>query len=96
LSREKLTREIARLTGELAEQRKMRAVAQCLSSQLKRPSDLAARHGGEEFVALLPDTDEAGAPQVAETIRAAVESLQIGHRRSSVSSYVTLRARAKM
>ena len=68
----------------------LRAVAQCLQSQLKRPSDLSARYGGEEFVALLPDTDSSGALQVAESIRREVENLRIEHGRSPASRYVTL------
>lgn len=38
-----------------------------------RQSDLAARHGGEEFAVLLPHTDREGALCVAETLRAAIE-----------------------
>ncbi len=38
-----------------------------------RTTDLPARYGGEEFVILLPETNAAGAAQVAERIRAAVE-----------------------
>jgi diguanylate cyclase (GGDEF)-like protein len=39
-----------------------------------RAGDSVARIGGEEFVALLPDTDADGAANVAETVRAAVEA----------------------
>jgi len=39
-----------------------------------RGADIAARYGGEEFVAYLPETDGAGAMQVAERIRANLES----------------------
>ncbi len=39
-----------------------------------RESDLLGRYGGEEFIALLPETDEEGALQVAERIRATIES----------------------
>ena len=37
-----------------------------------RSADILARWGGEEFMALLPDTGEAGARELAETIRAQV------------------------
>jgi diguanylate cyclase (GGDEF)-like protein len=40
---------------------------------LKRPTDFAARWGGEEFVVLLPNTPLEGALEVAEQIRANVE-----------------------
>jgi diguanylate cyclase (GGDEF)-like protein len=39
-----------------------------------RAGDFVARFGGEEFMALLPDTDLEGAVIVAEKIRSAVES----------------------
>jgi diguanylate cyclase (GGDEF)-like protein len=42
-----------------------------------READFCGRFGGEEFIALLPDTDLAGAGLVAEKIRAAVETIQV-------------------
>jgi len=42
-----------------------------------RESDFAGRHGGEEFVILLPDTDGPGAITVAEKLRATIEDLKI-------------------
>ncbi|MEB3187633.1 MAG: GGDEF domain-containing protein [bacterium] len=42
-----------------------------------RASDLPARHGGEEFVLVLPDTDMQQGLAVAEKIRKAVEQLVI-------------------
>jgi len=52
----------------------LRDIAQCAASRLKRPADLLARYGGEEFVLLLPQTDAAGAGQLAEAIRVGVEA----------------------
>ena len=42
-----------------------------------RESDFAGRHGGEEFVILLPDTDGPGAITVAEKLRATIEELRV-------------------
>ena len=42
-----------------------------------RASDFAARYGGEEFLVLLPDTDRAGAVEVAEKLRRAVERTEM-------------------
>ena len=41
-----------------------------------RESDLAARFGGEEFIAFLPETEELGAEVVAERIRQEIESTE--------------------
>jgi diguanylate cyclase len=49
----------------------LRMVAGCLT-QAVRGRDTAARHGGEEFAVLLPDTATGGARTVAEHIRNAV------------------------
>ena len=54
------------------------AVAKALSGSLKRSADAIFRYGGEEFAAVLPNTDDAKA--VAETCRKAVEKLAIPHR----------------
>jgi len=42
-------------------------------------STLAARHGGEEFALLLPETDLDGASQAAEVLRAALGACGIAH-----------------
>jgi len=46
---------------------------------LRRPSDLAAKYGGEEFGLLLPATNPTASLAVAERIRAAVAALRIEH-----------------
>jgi len=50
----------------------LKMVADRITANLRRPSDLAGRYGGEEFCVILPETDLQGAVQVAESIRAAV------------------------
>jgi diguanylate cyclase (GGDEF)-like protein len=42
-----------------------------------RDSDFVGRYGGEEFVALLPDTDQQGAVQVAEKLREAISGVRV-------------------
>ena len=61
----------------------LRAVAAALRDATKRAGDLVARMGGEEFVACLPQTDLHGAQTAADTMRQAVERLQIPHRRAA-------------
>jgi diguanylate cyclase (GGDEF)-like protein len=64
-------------------------VAAALSGQTRRPGHLAARIGGEEFVVLLPNTEEAGATQVAERMRASVAALNLTHAGSALG-HVTI------
>jgi diguanylate cyclase (GGDEF)-like protein len=46
-------------------------------AQTVRDSDFVGRYGGEEFVALLPDTDQPGAVQVAEKLREAMSRVRV-------------------
>jgi diguanylate cyclase (GGDEF)-like protein len=57
----------------------LQRIASCIRSQLRRPADRGVRYGGEEFVALLPDTELRGAVTIAESIRAAIAALAIAH-----------------
>ncbi len=68
----------------------LRRVADALRFCAKRSLDLVARYGGEEFAVILPNTTGFGAFQVAEEIRAVVNSLDITHIQSAVSQHVTL------
>ncbi len=68
----------------------LRRVAQQIGALLGRPADLAARYGGEEFACLLPETDAAGALEVARRIEQAVRALAIPHGQSAVAAVVTL------
>jgi diguanylate cyclase (GGDEF)-like protein len=54
--------------GDACLQRVAAAIQQCLH----RPSDFAARYGGEEMAVILPQTDLVGARHVADTLRAAI------------------------
>ncbi|MFP5502288.1 MAG: GGDEF domain-containing protein, partial [Candidatus Sericytochromatia bacterium] len=54
----------------------LKAFASVLSGSL-RASDMAVRYGGEEFLAVLPDTGTDAALGVAEKLRRAVENLAI-------------------
>jgi len=52
------------------------SAAQALQSAL-RASDFVGRYGGEEFVALLPDTDRAGGLEAAEKLRATMAQVRV-------------------
>jgi diguanylate cyclase (GGDEF)-like protein len=66
-------RKINNTFGHLAGDAVIRAVAELIRGQL-RPSDRAARFGGEEFVVALPDVAPAHALAVAARLREAVAS----------------------
>ena len=68
----------------------LKAVAGTLHRAVRRGTDLAARHGGEEFAVVLSNTDEAGARILAESIRAGVEELELAHPGSRVGPIVTV------
>ncbi|WP_170162387.1 sensor domain-containing diguanylate cyclase [Caldimonas tepidiphila] len=60
----------------------LRRVAMAIRHALRRPGDLPARWGGEEFAVLLPQTDAEGALAVAQLVRGALLSQSIEHRGS--------------
>jgi diguanylate cyclase (GGDEF)-like protein len=67
----------------------LKSVAKAIN-QCYRGGDLVARYGGEEFAVVLPQTNRAGAVQLAERVRSAVEAAAIPHPASPVSRHVTL------
>ena len=77
------------LYGHIAGDQCLTSVAQTLTLAIARPRDIAARFGGEEFVILLPETDEVGAQEVAERCQRLVEKLRIPHEKSDDNPYVS-------
>jgi diguanylate cyclase (GGDEF)-like protein len=55
----------------------LKAVSRIFAAAARRPGDIAARLGGEEFGVILPDTDLPAALRVAEDIRSQVERTRI-------------------
>lgn len=76
--------------GHLAGDDCLVRIAAVIRSPLMRPSDLAVRFGGEEFIILLPDTDLDGGVHLAEEIRREVENLAITHEESATGAHVTM------
>lgn len=78
--------------GHLAGDEVLRTVAQTVMRSFRRPKDLAARFGGEEFVVILPQTAAADLQALAEMVVSAVEALNLPHSASSVGGAVTISA----
>jgi len=68
----------------------LKRVATALHTRAARPRDSVARFGGEEFVLLLPETDEKGAEHIAARCREALAEERIAHESSKVAPTVTL------
>ncbi|MCW8881077.1 MAG: diguanylate cyclase [Sedimenticola sp.] len=77
--------------GHLAGDGCLNRVAQALTVPLKRPADSIFRFGGEEFIAVLPETDHAVAMKLAEELRVQVSKLLITHAyNNSNSPYISI------
>lgn len=70
----------------------LRAIATAVKSAARRPSDVVARYGGEEIVAILCDIDPTEAQAFAEDALRAVRALGIPHARNDGKQRVTVSA----
>lgn len=68
----------------------LRKVAKALEKAVVRPRDFVGRFGGEEFVIVLPETDEQAARVVAEKCRKLILQLNIPHEQSEVSDVLSI------
>jgi diguanylate cyclase (GGDEF)-like protein len=68
----------------------LKKVAETLDKALKRPKDFLCRYGGEEFIAVLPNTDEKGVLEVANRFQREIKKLEIEHEISTANKYVTI------
>ena len=76
--------------GHLAGDACLQKIGNILKNVAVRASDTAVRYGGEEFVLILPETEESGARALAERISNEVKALTIPHSGSDVLKYVTV------
>jgi diguanylate cyclase (GGDEF)-like protein len=76
--------------GHQAGDQCLQIIAQCIKAVARRASDVVARHGGEEFVILLPDTNPEDAALLAERVRKSVEDQRIPHSDGAIPRIVTI------
>lgn len=63
--------------GHLCGDHCLKTFALTLKETIKRPSDIICRYGGEEFVLILPNTDQDGLNKLLERVRINVENKKI-------------------
>lgn len=80
--------------GHLAGEDCLRRIGTAVASMARRPQDVIARYGTEEFAVLLPGTGNEGALHVASVVRDAVHQLGIEHSANPPSGIVTISAGA--
>jgi two-component system chemotaxis family response regulator WspR len=76
--------------GHLAGDDVLKRIAGSIQASVRRPADIAARFGGEEFIVLLPATPQEGARAMGEKLRESIAELRLEHSASSVTDYVTV------
>jgi two-component system chemotaxis family response regulator WspR len=76
--------------GHVAGDEVLRRIAAAIQAVCKRPADLAARFGGEEFALILPKTTAGGVGLIGAMLRHAVEGLAISHSAASTNERVTV------
>lgn len=70
----------------------LRRVAQAIGTATRRPAEVVARFGGEEFVVLLPHTAADEAAKYGDWLCRHIEELGLEHRYSSCGTHVTISA----
>ena len=76
--------------GHQAGDRLLQDIAASIAANVKRPSDLGARYGGDEFAVLLPETPLGDAATLAARIRedlivrCGADEIQRGHAKLSI------------
>ncbi|NJM52216.1 MAG: GGDEF domain-containing protein [Blastocatellia bacterium] len=76
--------------GHLVGDECLQKVAEALAETIKRPTDLVARFGGEEFAIVLGGTDAEGALNIARQAMENIQNLNIPHNKSQTSEFLTI------
>ena len=76
--------------GHLSGDRALRAVADVIRQNFRRPGDLVARYGGEEFVATVIDTTMENCLLLAERVRTEIREASLMNEDSPIDKIVTI------
>lgn len=76
--------------GHVAGDDCLKHIAALIGGIARRPRDVAARFGGEEFILLLPETDAATARALAQRCIDELTGLRLPHASSCVADHVTV------
>jgi two-component system, chemotaxis family, response regulator WspR len=76
--------------GHLAGDELLRRIGETIRNCCRRPEDLPARYGGDEFAVVMPGIKLNALEAVGERLRLAVQDLRVEHGSSTAASYVTL------
>jgi two-component system chemotaxis family response regulator WspR len=76
--------------GHLAGDDALKQIATAIRSTFRRPTDISARFGGEEFMVLLSNTDAEAARRLGEGLCKRVADLEIVHRESLPMKLITV------
>jgi len=68
----------------------LKIIAETLKNSITRSEDFVTRYGGEEFMVVLPNTDESGARLLAENMLRNVQKCNIPHSKSKAAKHVTI------
>jgi len=76
--------------GHIEGDKCLKIVAQTLSQSVTRADDFVVRYGGEEFVIVLPNTDEQGAQLVADKLLENIRDCNIPHKQNDAADCLTI------
>lgn len=78
--------------GHLEGDKCLQKIALVIASLTSRSGELATRYGGEEFLLLLPATNQEQAKVLTQRLMQQIEELAIPHPKSEISCFVTVSA----
>jgi len=68
----------------------LKAIADIFTECVTRKDDFASRYGGEEFIIILPNTDEKGVQVTAQKVLDKLASCRIPHEKNEITGFVTV------